>query len=277
VGLTAHGNSKPLHLKSLTHTKTIGQEEILNEVQKHLTATAVDVSAILSLADVPLTQEEASTLIQKGLSLSTEQTAGAVRELQSWGIVDQLLDGELVMHDAFRLVARQRRMQLDDDRLLQAREALIPILMRPHAGPARARLLFTLLPAVGKTDALIEIASGNSELLHELGMVVDIEAMITEATTSPELPHPLESWAIIQFVRFAVQEALDVATFAGPDGSRTTSVCKNTCATSPVALASEAQRRRRAVKQMADLQRRRPCARDLFFLVLITGITHGFQ
>jgi hypothetical protein len=35
-----------------------------------------------------------------------------------------------------------------------------------------------LLPAVGKTDALIEIASGNSELLHELGMAVDVEAMI---------------------------------------------------------------------------------------------------
>lgn len=184
------------HLKSLTHTKTTGQEEILNEVRNRLTPTAVEVSGMLSLVDVPLTQDEVSTLISKGLDLSAQQTAAAVRELRSWGIVDQLLDGDLVMHDAFRLIARQCRLQLDGGRLLRAREALVPILMRPHSGPARARLLFTLLPSVGKTDVLIEIASGNSELLHEYGMSGDVAGMIETAATSEDLTSEDRFWAV---------------------------------------------------------------------------------
>jgi hypothetical protein len=180
----------------------------LNEVQKHLTATAVDVSAILSLADVPLTHDEMLTLLEKGLGLSIPQITAALRDLQSWGILSQLLDGEVVMHDAFRIVARQRRLELDDARLLRAREALIPILMRPHAGPARARLLFTLLPAIGKTDVLIDIASGNSELLHELGMAVNVEAMINEAIASPELSPEDRFWAVQTLLFWDIQNGI---------------------------------------------------------------------
>jgi hypothetical protein len=207
AGTAYHGDARKFcdHLKSLTHTKTTGQEEILNEVQKHLSAAASDVSAMLSLANVPLTPDETQTLINAGLGLSDQQAAAAIRELQSWGIVDQLLDGELVMHDAFHLVARQHRLQLDDGQLLKARNALIPILMRPRAGAARARLLFSLLPAVGKADALIEIASGNSELLHELGMAVDVEAMIREATSNPDLTPEDRFWAVQTLLFWDIQ------------------------------------------------------------------------
>ena len=184
------------HLKSLTHAKTTGQEEILNVVQKHLSAGSVEVSAVMSLADVPLTQDEVSTLMRTGLSLSSEQTAAAIRELRSWGIVNQLLDGDLVMHDSFRIIARQSGLWLEGDRLLHAREALVKILMRPHAGPARARLLFTLLPAIGKTDELIDFASGSSELLHEMGISGNVGAIIKEAVANAELTSEDRFWAV---------------------------------------------------------------------------------
>jgi hypothetical protein len=207
AGTAYRGDARKLceQLKSLTHTKTTGQEEILNEVQKHLSKTAADVSAILSLSNVSLTQDETWVLINAGLGLSTQQTAAAIRELRSWGIVDQLLNGELVMHDSFQLVARQRRLQLNESQVMSARCALIPILMQPHAGAARARLLFNLLPAVGKTDSLIEIASGNSELLHELGMAVDVEAMIREAISNPDLTTEDRFWAVQTLLFWDIQ------------------------------------------------------------------------
>jgi tetratricopeptide (TPR) repeat protein len=213
AGTVYSGDAQKLYdnLKELTYSETTGQEAILNEVQKHLNASALEVAGILSLVDVPLDTTELSTLMNKSLALSEQQTALAIRELRSWGVVDQLLDGTISMHDAFRLIARQSRMKLNENCLSRAREALVSILMRPHAGPARAKLLFTLLPAVGRTDALIDIASGNSELLHEFGMSVDVESMIREAIINAELKEEDRFWAVQTILFWDLQNGKEEA------------------------------------------------------------------
>jgi hypothetical protein len=168
-----------------THERDIAQDLILEASFEALSSHARDAVALLGLCDVPITSDEAAVLLND----LGEQWAAAVRELRRASMVINYPDG-LGLHDALRPLAAGRRLTLAHERIDSALERLHTILMaslrRNHSIP-RITSLVRLLPRVGRTDVVVDLAT--SEMFYEQGnMAVMWDTLVAAAedtTTSP--------------------------------------------------------------------------------------------
>jgi hypothetical protein len=168
-----------------THEQDIAQDLILEASFEALPIHARDAAAMLGLCDVPITSDEAVVLLDD----LGQQRAAAIRELRRASMVINYPNG-LGLHDALRPLAAGHQLTLPRGRVDAALERLHTILIaslrHDHSIP-RLTLLVRLLPRVGRTDALIDLAT--SEMFYEQGNMAamwdTLVAAAEDMTASP--------------------------------------------------------------------------------------------
>ncbi|QCB55821.1 hypothetical protein E5675_16200 [Sphingopyxis sp. PAMC25046] len=154
-------------IRGQTQLVDTAQALILERNFAALSDKARDVAAFLGLCDVPITNDEAMAYL--GDVGTPVQIAAALRELRRSSMI-RTAPGGLSLHDALRALAVAHASLMDDDRIVDALTLLRAMLMqslRQSANIPRLTFLVRLLPKVGQTDALVELAT--SEMFYEQG------------------------------------------------------------------------------------------------------------
>ena len=198
-------------VESAANTTRTAQELILRESFDRLSADARLAVALLSLARFPLAEFECLEFLSSHARFrSGPAAAAAIRELQDWGVVQRLMSGALVTHDAFVVMATALFEALEPDIKMAAKQTLAAVVEKSIAPGQVARLMVycRLLPQIGRTEVLADIASSLSEHIHEQGRSGDLEAVLEDVLVSAEVT-PLD--------KFMVADTLALWEFHRPD------------------------------------------------------------
>ncbi|MEU8266374.1 dsDNA nuclease domain-containing protein [Sphaerisporangium sp. NPDC049002] len=190
---------------NMAHT---AQEIILAQTFEQLSLAARTTTAVLDLADIPLTRTEVLELV--GTTNSSQASiARAIRELNRHGIVQLFPDGRLKLHDAFRLLARDVWEMLDAALVDAAREILVEIAQRSlptEWSIGRFGLWLRLLPQTGRLDVLIDTAT--QEQFHQFGEWRELKGTLEEAAESTTLSAEDRFWALDALVYWEQTQGL---------------------------------------------------------------------
>jgi hypothetical protein len=174
-------------VESAANTTRTAQELILRESFNRLSADARLAAALLSLARFPLSESEC----QEFLSAHAGFRSGpaAIRELQDCGVVQRLMSGALVTHDAFLIMSTALFEALEPDVKLATKQRLAGVVEKSIGTWQVARLMVycRLLPQIGRSEVLADIASSLSEHIHEQGRSGELEAVLEEVLVSSEV------------------------------------------------------------------------------------------
>ena len=154
-------------IRAQTHVVETAQELILERSFESLSPGARDAAALLGMCDVPISEAEAAEFLS---DLGSEaERARALRQLRRASMIVSSPHG-IRLHDALRGIAGAHAAELDAGRVSDALLRLQPMLMaslRKTADIPRLTFMVRLLPKVGRTDALIDLAT--SEIFYEQG------------------------------------------------------------------------------------------------------------
>ncbi len=182
-------------LEKAIHTQSTGQEQILGEIQHRLSSAASLVAAVLVNAEVSLNSQECVTIVSAALGVTEPDAASAIRELREWGVLEELQDRSLYMHDAFKIIAKQLQRTASADVFRRSKELIIDAFLK-NPGLDRFRVLCRLLPQVGRTAELVDIATSASEYFREVGMAREYTAVLEDAASSDQIPGDDRFWAM---------------------------------------------------------------------------------
>lgn len=198
-------------VESSANTTRTAQELILRETFGRLSANAQLAVALMSLARFPLSEQECLDFLSAHDTFhSAAIAAAAIRELQDWGVVQRLMSGALLTHDAFVVMAAALFERLDSEIRVVAKKKLAAVVER-SVGPgqiARLMVYCRLLPQIGRVEALADIASSLSEQIHEQGRSEELEAVLEDVLVSSE---------VAQLDKFMVADTLALWEFHQPD------------------------------------------------------------
>lgn len=193
------GNSEQFcaDLEAQTHIERTAQEIILSRVFQGLPIPAQSGLALLSIADVFLTRSEASQILSHSLRIDDRRIAHILRSLVDFGIVQQTRDQRIVVHDAFRVVAVDYQLSMDE-RIVQETRAYLKDLLKDSLvieyDPPRMSQYLRLLVATGDTETLVDIAG--FEYLHERGHFGDIRAGLESVINTADFSAQSKFWAL---------------------------------------------------------------------------------
>lgn len=198
-------------VESLTDTTRTAQELILSESFRRLSTNAHLAVALLSLARFPVSEPECLDLLSAHSSFrSPAAAAAAIKQLRDWGVVQRLMSGALVTHDAFKIMATAHFETLQSEVQMAAKHRLAALVER-SLGPGQVERLMVycrLLPQIGRVEVLADIASSLSEHIHEQGRSAELLAVLEDVLASSEVA-PLD--------RFMVADTLALWQFYQPD------------------------------------------------------------
>jgi hypothetical protein len=198
-------------VEASANTTRTAQELILRATFAHLSANAQLAVALLSLARFSLSEKECLEFLSVHEAFHSDaQGARAIAELQDWGVVQRLLSGALVTHDAFSVLAGALFEGLDSNLQMAAMKVLASVIEKSVAPGQVARLMVycRLLPKIGRADALADIASSLSEHIHEQGRSGDLQVVLEDVLASP---------GVSALDRFMVADTLALWEFHQPD------------------------------------------------------------
>jgi hypothetical protein len=195
-------------IAGLVTVQTTSQEVIATEVFRKVSAPARQCAAILSLVTMPLDRGQVFSMIAAGSSENSRWVAKCLRELSDWGIVQHLRNGDVRLHDMFGVLATGEQDQLSSDVLTRSREALLARLLRVETGGGieRFRLMCRILLDVGRIEDLVDVATGNAEMINEYGVAEEISELIRKAASNPNLSSENRFWAQDTLAFWAIQE-----------------------------------------------------------------------
>lgn len=154
-------------IRAQTHIVETAQQLILERSFESLSPGARDAAALLGMCDVPISDAEAAEFLS---DLGSEaERARALRQLGRASMIVTSPQG-IKLHDALRGIAGTYGTALNADRVSNALQRLHPMLMaslRKSADIPRLTFMVRLLPRVGRSDALIDLAT--SEIFYEQG------------------------------------------------------------------------------------------------------------
>lgn len=166
-------------IEARTHLEATAQEIILKRAFDTLPVALKEVVAALSLADVPLSREEATTFLQAACKLSAQEVAAQVRQLPASGTVELFSNAGIKIHDAMRVLGRAHLVESGQDRESAVREMLSDTIVRSIRSDwsiAKVALLVRLFGQLGQVKILVEFAT--DELFHEMGVWSEIEPFL---------------------------------------------------------------------------------------------------
>lgn len=178
-----------------THLQETAQDLILEGAFAGLSPIARDVAGLLGLCEVPLEPEETTTYLA-GLGAAT-QIAQALRELRRASMLVNHAQSRIGLHDALRPLAAGHREAMAEATIAQALQALEHLLiasLHRHQDIPRLTALVRLLPRVGHTDALVDLAT--SEMFYEQGNMAMMWDTLVEASDNPAYTPNERFWAL---------------------------------------------------------------------------------
>ena len=177
------------------HAQATAQDIILEETFDKLELSVARAAALLSLADVPLTQAEVNALLSAG-EFSHGAAAAALRQLRRASVVIGFQGNRLGLHDATRPLAIDARQRLAEGQEQTGLERLVPALLKTFLSDrdvARIGFLLRLLPRVGRTDVPVDLAS--DEMFHEQGDPRTLRDELTNAAADTTKSPADRFWA----------------------------------------------------------------------------------
>lgn len=192
IAATNHsGNMSQLcdELDALEHDTASPLELVLSTTCQSASRDAIMLMALLSFSTVPLGKDEIGS-IAACVKMTRPETTTAIRELIAMGIIQRSASGT-TLHDAFRLLARQKATELSPENVSAIRHGLIECVERSiseTADYARQVLFLRLLPLVGRTNELLDLASSGAEVWLQLGFAKAFQDAISLAVNSDEIP-----------------------------------------------------------------------------------------
>ena len=173
------------------------QEVILKRAFDTMPDQIKEVVAALSLADVPLSRDEASTYLQKACKLTQQNAISILRQLPDSGAVELFSNAGIKIHDAMRLLGRAHIAsrgadhERDSQKLLSA--TIIESIQKDWS-IAKVALLVRLFGQLGQAKVLVEFAT--DELFHEMGVWREIEPFLIVIAEDAEGDAETRLWAL---------------------------------------------------------------------------------
>ncbi|WP_242141030.1 AAA family ATPase [Sphingomonas sp. TREG-RG-20F-R18-01] len=178
-----------------THQQDTAQDLILEVAFSSLSETARDAAAILGACEIPLdAQETASMLAVLG---APSVAAQALRDLRRASMLVNFAEARSALHDALRPLAAGHRAQMSQALINDALERLQLLLvasLHTRQDIPRLTFLIRLLPRVGRTDALVDLAT--SEMFYEQGNMAMMWDTLVGAAEDPTYSPRDRFWAL---------------------------------------------------------------------------------
>lgn len=184
-------------VEAQTNLVATAQEVILKRAFDTMPDQMKEVVAALSLADVPLSREEASAYLQKACKLTPQSVIGYLRQLPDSGAVELFSNAGIKVHDAMRLLGRAyiagrgADHERDSKQLLSA--TIIASIQKDWS-IAKVALLVRLFGQLGQAKILVEFAT--DELFHEMGVWREIEPFLIAIAEDAEGDAETRLWAL---------------------------------------------------------------------------------
>ncbi|WP_231703933.1 SEC-C metal-binding domain-containing protein [Cochlodiniinecator piscidefendens] len=184
-------------VEAQTHLVETAQEIILRRTFEGLPQDARETIAILSLADVALTRDEAIKLLQATCDLDVRASSARLRTLPRTGALELFGASALKIHDAVRIHGLAELAGQGNNLEGKAKSALLEILIVSISEDwtiAKLGLLIRLFGQLGNAKVLVEFAT--NELFHEMGVWPEIEPFLISIAASVGEEAGTRLWAL---------------------------------------------------------------------------------
>lgn len=200
-------------LEERTHVVETAQELILADVFGAFNDIDRQVTAALSLSDVPLTQAEAKGVLKRTFGIEPAGAAAAFRRLRSSGAIQIFGINRFKVHDAMRPLGRGYLDESGAEHVQKAQEAIRDLLiatLEQDNDRQRVFLLLRMFVALGNIKPLVEMAT--DELFHEMGYMGEIAGYLTTAAQSDAITAEDRFWALdgLVFAHFKAGDEADI-------------------------------------------------------------------
>lgn len=184
-------------VEAQTNLVTTAQEVILKRAFDTMPDQMKEVVAALSLADVPLSRDEASAYLQKACKLTRQSAISLLRHLPDSGAVELFSNAGIKVHDAMRLLGRAYIAGRGADHERDSRKLLSATIIesiQKDWSIAKVALLVRLFGQLGQAKILVEFAT--DELFHEMGVWREIEPFLIAIAEDAEEDAETRLWAL---------------------------------------------------------------------------------
>lgn len=184
-------------VEAQTNLVATAQEVILKRAFGTMPDQMKEVVAALSLADVPLSRDEARAYLQNACKLTPQSAVSFLRQLPDSGAVELFSNAGIKVHDAMRLLGRAyiagrgADYERDSRKLLSA--TIIESIQKDWS-IAKVALLVRLFGQLGQAKILVEFAT--DELFHEMGVWREIEPFLIAIAEDAEEDAETRLWAL---------------------------------------------------------------------------------
>jgi len=182
-------------IEARTQQQDTAQDLILETVFEGLSAPARDAAALLGQCDVPLRSQEVEAFLAPIGSPAV--VAGALRALRRGSLLVEFPRAGIGLHDALRPLAAGYFASLEPALVATALDALqlqLVLSIHAHRDIPRLTFLIRLLPRVGRTDVLIDLAT--SEMFYEQGNMAMMWDTLVAAADNPSYSPRDRFWAL---------------------------------------------------------------------------------
>ena len=184
-------------VEAQTHVVETAQEIILRRAFEGLPSDARETVAILSLADVALSRNEANKLLQETCNLDVRASAARLRVLPAMGVLELFGNSALKIHDAVRMLGLADLAARDDALENKAKASLLEVILlsiREDWSIAKLGLLIRLFGQLKNARILVEFAT--DELFHEMGVWPEIEPFLVDIASDADAGPETRLWAL---------------------------------------------------------------------------------
>lgn len=180
-----------------TNLVATAQEVILKQAFDTMPDQMKEAVAALSLADVPLSRDEASAYLQKACKLTRQSAISLLRQLPDSGAVELFSNTGIKVHDAMRLLGRAYLAGRGADHERDGRQRLSATIIESIEKDwsiAKVALLVKLFGQLGQAKILVEFAT--DELFHEMGVWREIEPFLVAIAEDADEDAATRLWAL---------------------------------------------------------------------------------
>ena len=184
-------------VEAQTHVVETAQEIILKRAFEGLPPNSRETIAILSLADVALSRDEAIKLLEDACDFDERESVTRLRALPSTGALEVFGNSGLKIHDAVRIFGLAELAERGSEFESKAKAALLEVMIvsiRKNWSIAKLGLLIRLFGQLGNAKALVEFAT--DELFHEMGVWPEIEPHLVDIAADADADPSTRLWAL---------------------------------------------------------------------------------
>jgi len=184
-------------IEQQTNVVETAQQIILRRAFEGLPAVDRETIAVLSLADVALSREEASALLQAACDIDSKAATARLRALPATGALELFGNSGLKIHDAVRVLGKadvSAKGQDFEQKALGSLQRVIIGSIRTNWSLAKLGLLIRLFGLLGQARILVQFAT--DELFHELGVWPEIEPYLMTIAADPNGDAETRLWAL---------------------------------------------------------------------------------